>query len=165
MAPVRCAVTVLVLACSFIAGCRRPAQTRAVASPAWPTEERCWWAPFRTALGPDSVAARYARAYTMLGLSSAEWSHQADTAWAQAGPSALTDSGHVGTYAARVVAVRRGDTTRFRTFVAVRSSASSGVASDQIGFCGDIMRAAKAEATAPRGEEPDDALPMWRRRP
>ena len=157
-------VTVFLLTGSLIAGCRRPAQT-AVASPALPTEERCWYAPFRTALTPDSVAARYARAYTMLGLSRAEWSHRADTAWAQAGPSVLTDAGHMGTYAARVVALRRGDSTLFRTFVAVRSSTSSDVAPDQIGFCGETMRAAKAEGTAPRNEEPDDALPLWRRRP
>jgi hypothetical protein len=101
----------------------------------------------------------------MLGLSRAEWSHRADTAWAQAGPSVLTDSGRVGTYAARVVALRRGDSTVFRTFVALRSSTSSDVAREQIGFCGETMRMAKAEATAPRIEEPDDALPIWRRRP
>lgn len=165
MPAVRRTATVCLLAGSLIAGCRHPAQVTTASSPAWPTEERCWWAPFRTALPTDSVAARYARAYTTVGLSRAEWSHLADTAWAQAGPSMRTDSGHVGTYAARVVALRRGDSTLFRTFVSVRASTSTDVAPDQIGFCGETMRAAKAEGTAPRNEDPDDALPIWRRRP
>ena len=134
-------------------------------SPAWPPDERCWWAPFRTALPPDSVAVRFARAYMMLRMSRANWSHLADTAWAEAGPSVLADSGRVGTYAARVVAFRRGDSTLFRTFVGITSSTSSDVSGEQIGFCGEPMRAARTAATAPRIEEPDDSLPMWRRRP
>ena len=101
----------------------------------------------------------------MLGLSRVDWAHRADTAWAQAGPSVLADSGRVGTYAARVVAFRRGDSTLFRTFVGITSSTSSNVSGEQIGFCGETMRAAKAAGTAPRIEEPDDALPLWRRRP
>ena len=154
---------VAIFASLLITGCHRAALTTSSSS-VWPPEGKCWWAPFRTALPPDSVAVRFARAYTMLGLSRAEWSHQADTAWAQAGPSVLADSGRVGTYAARVVAFRRGDSTLLRTFVAIGSSMASNVARERIGFCGETIRTAKPAATAPRIEEPDDALPVWRRR-
>ena len=151
--PVRRTVTVLVavvvLAGLLIAGCRHPARTTSM-SPAWPPDERCWWAPFRTALPPDSVAVRFARAYMMLRMSRANWSHLADTAWAEAGPSVRADSGRVGTYAARVVAFRRGDSTLFRTFVAIRSSTSPNVGGEQIGFCGETMRTAKADRKSTR---------------
>ena len=137
----------------------------------WPAEDRCWWAPFRTALPPDSVAAGVARAYTTLGLARVAWSHRGDTAWAEARarPEAVTDSVRRESHAAsvlasRVVAIRRGDTTRFRTFVAI-APGTSNAARDLIRFCGEIMRAAGTAATAPRTEEPDDTLPPWRRRP
>jgi hypothetical protein len=149
---------------SMIAGCRRPPAETTSAALAWPAEERCWWAPFRTALPPDSVAVRFARAYTTLGLTGATWSHRADTAWAQAGPSVLADSARRGTYAARVVAFRRGDTTLFRPFVATPPDAPN-PARDQIAFCGETMRVSRPLAIAPRVEEPDHALPLWRRRP
>lgn len=149
---------------SLITGCRRPETTTIAVARAWPPEERCWWAPFRSVLPPDSVAVRFARAYAALGLTDATWSHRADTAWAEAGPSVLSDSTHSGTYAARVVAFQREDTTLFRTFVATPAGAPNPTR-DNIVFCGETMRAARAAATAPRIEEPDHALPVWRRRP
>ena len=157
-------VALTVAAGSLIAGCRRTPAAATSAPLAWPAEERCWWAPFRTVLPPDSVAVRFARAYTTLGLTGATWSHRADTAWAQAGPSALSDSARRGTYAARVVAFRRGDTTLFRPFVATPPDALN-PARDQIAFCGETMRVSRPLAIAPRVEEPDHALPLWRRRP
>ena len=115
---------------------------------------------------PDSVAARYAGAYTTVGLSNSGWSHLADTAWAEAGPTALLREGRTWIYAGRVVAIRRGDTTFFRPFNALQPDDGSGNATaHRIEFCGEVSRAAKAGGTAPRDEEPDDSLPLWRRRP
>ena len=128
-------------------------------------EEHCWWAAYRTAMPPDSVAARYAGAYTTLGLSNSSWSHLADTAWAEAGPTPLTREGGNGIYAARVVALRRGDTTLVRPFNAIQPVGPANVGGLHIAFCGEASRAAKAQTTAPPNEEPDDSLPLWRRRP
>jgi hypothetical protein len=114
---------------------------------------------------PDSVAMHYAQAYATLGLRGAGWSRQADTAWAQADPTPLTRSEGTGTYAARVVAYRRGDTTFFRSFNAVRADRAANLGAMEIGFCGDASRASLVAASAPRDEEPDDSLPLWRRRP
>jgi hypothetical protein len=155
-----------------VGGCRRPAAADTRPAPFVPDpEEHCWWAAFRTVLPPDSVAARSAQAYTTLGLSGATSGHLADTAWAQAGPTVLAGPGRVGAYAARVVAYRRGDSTYYRPFVSVtpRDSAARAdtarVTRERIGFCGEIGRAAQARGTAPADEEPDDAPPLWRRRP
>jgi hypothetical protein len=114
---------------------------------------------------PDSVAARFARAYESLGLANASWSHQADTAWAEAGPSTVVREGASGIVRARVVAYRRGDTTLVRPFSSVQPEGSANLGALYIGFCGEVIRAAKAETTQPPSEEPDDSLPLWRRRP
>jgi len=117
-------------------------------------------------MSADSVAARYAAAYTTLGLSNSGWSHLADTAWAEAGPTPLARDGDTLIYAGRVVAIRRGDTTFFRPFNALQGDDGSGKAgAHRIGFCGEVSRAAMTGGTAPRDEEPDDSLPLWRRRP
>jgi len=114
---------------------------------------------------PDSVAARYARAYETLGLSNAGWSHLADTAWAEAGPSTRTRGVTSGIVSLRVVAYRRGDTTLVRPFNSVQLVGSGNLGALAIGLCGEVIRAAKAETTQPFNEEPDDSLPRWRRRP
>ena len=114
---------------------------------------------------PDSVAARYARAFTTLGLSGTGWSHQADTAWAEGGPTLLTRPAGTGVFAARVVAYRRGDTALVRPFVGVRAAGDVNVAQLAIPFCGDAMRAAQAGLTRTDQEVRDDSLPVWRRRP
>jgi hypothetical protein len=117
-------------------------------------------------MSPDSVAARYSRAYTTVGLSNSSWSHLADTAWAEAGPTALMREGDTLTYAGRVVAIRRGDTTFFRPFDALKPDDGTGKGTaHRIGLCGDVSRAALTGGTAPYEEEPDDTLPLWRRRP
>jgi hypothetical protein len=130
----------------------------------WPEESHCWWARYRTAIPPDSVAVRYARAFATLGLSGAGWSHQADTAWAQGGPTVLSRPSGTGLFAARVVAYRHGETTFVRPFNAVRSSDEGNLGRLSIEFCGDASRAAHAETTTIKQEEPDDSLPVWRRR-
>lgn len=152
------------LATALCVGCHHTGTRTASAPTVWPTEEHCWWAPLRTAMLPDSVAARYSSAYTSLGLSGARWSHAGDTAWAEAGPTFVERAAGSAVYAARVVAYRRGDTTLVRPFVAVRSEGSASVGSLSIPFCGDAMRAAHAATTQPRDEERDDSLPLWRRR-
>jgi hypothetical protein len=63
-----------------------------------------------------------------------------------------------------VVAYRRGDTTFVRPFVAVRSDGEVNFGRLAIPLCGDAIRAAHAGLTAPREEEQDDSLPVWRRR-
>jgi hypothetical protein len=142
-------------------GCHR-SRVQSESSPLiWPAEEHCWWAALRTELTPDSVAERYARAYRTLALSDVGSSRQADTAWAQGGPTSLPRAAGTAPYAARVVAYRRGDTTLVRGFVATQPNDGSLV----IPFCGDVLREAKAQTTAPRGEERDDSMPVWRRRP
>lgn len=167
----------LVLAAALAgAGCRglqRPQRAAVAPAPAWPAEAHCWWAAFRTALPPDSVASRSARAYTTLGLARARWASRADTACAEAGPTPLAGPERGGVlYAARVVAYRRGDTTFYRPFVGVRppqaeiaAGDSSRVSGQRIAFCGAIGGTAQAGGTAPRDPERDDSLPVWRRRP
>lgn len=110
----------------------------------------------------------------------ARWAHAADTAWAQGGPTALVGPDRGATvYAARVVAYRRGDTTFFRPFASVAAFASrpgdaradaapaegASLEGRLIAFCGEIGRASQTHGAAPREEERDDSLPVWRRRP
>jgi hypothetical protein len=158
-------VVLFVLVGSLSAGCHRATPRVASAPSASPQWEHCWWAALRTALPPDSVASRFARAYDSLGLANAEWSHQADTAWAEAGPTPVTREGGSGIVRARVVAYRRGDTTLVRPFSAVQSARPANLGAFFIGLCGEVIRAAKAQTTQPSTEEPDDSLPLWRRRP
>jgi hypothetical protein len=155
----------LAIAAGLSGGCRHAKPQTASAPLVWPAEEYCWWAPLRTAMSPDSVAVRYATAFATLGLSGAGWSHRADTAWAEAGPTVLSRATGGGIFAARVVAYRRGDTTLVRPFVAARPEGSAPAGSLTIPFCGDAIRAAHAATTQPHDEERDASLPVWRRRP
>ena len=155
----------LALTAALSAACHRSTIQTASTPTSWPEEEHCWWAPLRTAVSPDSVALLYARAYATLRLSGAVWTHQADTAWAEAGPTVLSRPEGSGLYAARVVAYRRGDTTFVRPFVAVRPDDGVNAGHLSIPFCGDAIRTARAGTTAPSAEEPDESLPVWRRRP
>ena len=137
---------------------RNPVNVRS--SVAGPPEQHCWWAAYRTTLPPDSVAARFERALTSIGFSGGRVGSLADTAWAQAGPTALA-SPELGTYAARVVAIRMRDSTHFRVFIAGDTTDAGKL----IGMCGEIMRRAAFHAAVPSQEESDDSTPRWRRRP
>lgn len=174
----RAPVGALVALACVAAACHRPA--RPVVSPAAPAlavgeEAYCWSAAFRTALPPDSVAVRSARAYAALGFTGARWDRLADTAWAESTPTVLTRNEGPRAYRARVVAFRRGDTTVFRPFVAAgvlpprASNADSGAHTRaRFDLCGAIGRTAGNGGTAPRApsdDERDDGLPAWRRRP
>ena len=138
--------TVLAVAGTLSLGCHR-AKPQAAITPRTALEEmHCWWSAFRTMTPPDSVAARYARAYATLGLTETRWSHQADTAWAEGGPTMLTRPAGAGTYTAHVVAYRRGDTTFFRPFAGVRPAGTENAGAMLIPFCGDVARAARPDA-------------------
>ena len=157
----------LPLVASLSTACHRGGPRVAITPSAQPKYEHCWWAAYRTAMPPDSVAARFAGAYTTLGFPPSGWSHLGDTAWAEAGPTALAREAGTRVYAARVVAIRRGDTTFYRQFNAVQlqPADSGGKGALAIPFCLDMNRAAMTGGIAPRDEEPDDTLPLWRRRP
>jgi hypothetical protein len=156
--------TLLAVVGALFVGCHRPGAQMAPTPRASLDEGHCWWAAFRTAMPPDSVAMRYAQAFTTLGLTGAGWAQQGDTAWAQAEPTLLSRPAGAGTYAARVATYRRGDTTFFRSFVVARPEGTANGGAMLIQFCGDASRASQVAATAPRDEERDDSLPVWRRR-
>lgn len=162
------AALVAVLVSVLGAGCRRP--VRAAPAHAALEEDYCWWTVFRTLLPADTVAARFARAFTTAGLTGARWSRLADTAWAAAGATVLAARGGRA-YAARVVAYRRGDSTHFRHFVALAEPAPGLVADPvnasarRIVFCADIGRAARVGGTAPRESDGEEQRAVWQRRP
>lgn len=158
------------VAAAVSAGCRRP--PHAAPTPASTNDESyCWHAVFHTALPPDTVAAHFARAFTHVGLTHATWSRQADTAWAYGGPTVLGGPRGGATYAARVVAYRHGDTTRFRHYVSITpptrgwspspDTASAGSLSSLIGLCGELGAAAAVHGTAPQWPNGEERLPVW----
>lgn len=126
----------------------------------WPPEQHCWWAAYRTTMAPDSVATQFEAALESIGFARGHTRSLGDTAWAEAGPTALAAM-QAGTYAARVVAIRMADSTHVRVFVGADSIAGGRL----IPMCGEIMSRAALRAVAPREQEPDDSTPRWRRRP
>lgn len=158
------------LATTLIAACHRSAAAPAL-TPVQAPESHCFWTAFRTTLPPDTVASRYARAFTTLGLTGAVTSHAADTAWAHAGPTPLTLPNGSGTYAARVVAFRRGDTTYYRPFVSLtadRQAAgedSGRHTSRTIYFCGALAGAAQVHGVTQGRPGALEAMDVWRARP
>ena len=161
------------LAASLIgAGCRRRPAPMPAPAPLL-DEEYCWWAVLRTALPPDSVAARFERAFTEVGLTGAARASRADTAWAHAGPTLLRGEA-AGLYESRAVAYRRGDSTHFRYFVAAARPRPEDRAQpadpaergpSPVGFCGQIARTAAIPTSVPPSPTGEEALPVWTRRP
>lgn len=158
------------VATTLVAACHRSAATPA-ATPVRTPESYCFWTAFRTTLPPDTVAARYAHAFTTLGLTGATTSHAADTAWAHAGPTSLTLPNGSGTYAARVVAFRRGDSTYYRPFVSLTGDRQSAAedsgrhTSRTISFCSALGGAAQVGGTTQGGPGALEAMDVWRARP
>ncbi len=155
----------LVAAIVMIAACRRNPETAVVPVPMG-VEEYCWWATWRTLYPLDTVVERTARAHGSVGLSGARRGRLGDTAWVESGPAWVTTPERAALFA-RAVAIRHGDTTFFRHFLA--RSVPVGVDTSlngrrHIEACGEITRAAQLQGTAPR--EPDDSStePRWRRR-
>ena len=163
----------LLLSAALSIGCHHPAATPL--APARAEEEHCWWTVLRTDLPPDTVAAHFARTYTRAGLGGATWAHLADTAWAHAGPTELGGARGGGTYEARVVAYRQGDSTSFRHYTSITPPAGGwappldsvqGPAGGHVGFCGEIGRAALVHGISPqRLPNAEDSLPVFRPRP
>jgi hypothetical protein len=119
-------------------------------------EEHCWWAVYRTSLPLDTVADRFARAFTSIGFAPSAPSQVGDTAWINVGPSKI--SGYEGRpIEARMVAYRAGDSTHFRTFVATGESQT-------ITLCQQISRAAPVGAVTLREPDGEEKLSVWRRR-
>ncbi len=134
-----------------------PSPPNVAVVPAALDEEHCWWAVYRTSLPLDTVAARFARAFTSVGFGPAAPSQVGDTAWINVGPSRL--SGYEGRpIEARMVAYRAGDSTHFRTFVATG-------ASQAIELCQQISRAAPVGGVTLREPDGEEKLSVWRRRP
>jgi hypothetical protein len=135
----------------------KPTSPRVAVVPVSLDEEHCWWAVYRTSLPLDSVAARFARAFTSIGFAPSAPSQVGDTAWINVGPSRL--SGYDGRLiAARMVAYRAGDSTHFRTFVTTG-------ASQAIELCQQISRAAPVGGVTLREPDGEEKLGVWRRRP
>ncbi|MEJ7809568.1 MAG: hypothetical protein WKG32_04040 [Gemmatimonadaceae bacterium] len=161
------AAVLLLLIALLGAGCRRRAAT--TPAPARLSEDHCWWAVLRSTLPPDSVAARFERAFTTVGLTGATRTRSADTAWVHAGPTPLGGRQHES----RAVAYWHGDSTHFRYYVAI-APASQGRAQPadtlerepgHIGFCGEIARAAAIQTSAPRSPTGEESLTVWTRIP
>jgi hypothetical protein len=132
----------------------------------------CWWTLLLTELPPDSVVARFNRAYVATGQLHATSTQHGDTAWTRAGPTPFeVDSSHA-TYWSRVVAFRQNDTTRFRYYVAImppsrewRQAADSSEAnSNNIPICARIAKAAAIPTWVPRRDPNwEDSLTVWDR--
>jgi hypothetical protein len=157
------AAALLALAALPFASCHPTVTTSRVA--AQPAEQFCWWTILRTALPPDSVAARFEHAYTVLGLSGAVSSHVADTAWTHAGPTVLGDGSTGATYASRLVAIRDGDSTNFRYAVEMTGpprADEQSAGGDNLEFCGAIAHAAAIRWSRPaRRPNAEDSLEVW----
>jgi hypothetical protein len=171
------ALTLLAATVAGFAACRRGAPE--APAPRALEENHCWWAVFRTPLPPDSVAVHFARAFEQLGLRGGAWTQRGDTAWARAEPTRL-DAWSGGTFSARVIAVRKGDSTHFRHFVGVAPPAGGWPAAHDsvtadgrhiavnpagatIGFCGALGRAAQVHGTAPAEPDGEEKLDIWTR--
>jgi hypothetical protein len=159
-APIDLRIGSLVLALCAATGCHR---TR-VDAPAPATvpplaQQYCWWTSLRTSLPPDTVGARFARAFTTLGFSNVEQRANVDTVLVDDSnhvpepvPKAFVIHAHsaelpldsgvaqpTGRYEGLAVAWVRADTTRVRYYLA-RDPAMTGAT--HIGRCGALWRAA-----------------------
>jgi len=140
----------------YVYGCN-PSPPKVSLAPVSVNEEYCWWAVYRTSLPVDTVANRFARAFTAMGFVPSALSRVGDTAWINAGPSSLAGNGP-RPIEARAVAYQAGDSTHFRTFVA-------GGESQTIFLCQQILQAAPVGGVALREPDGEEKLSVWRRRP
>ena len=130
-------------------------------------ENPCWSYVASSPLTPEQVARRYMDAFRAVGLDDPMWFAHADTAWAITHPVALADPAHRARYAARVVAYRRGDSTRFRQYVTPLAGAhpAPGDSARTPGLadvCAEIARAAAIDATASSAPRGDETISVWR---
>lgn len=140
-----------VFAC--VCGCHS-SRPRAAVAPELPSEQHCWWAVYRTELPLDSVASRFANAFSSIGLLPSTQGRAGDTAWVDAGPSRVAEYG--GSVASRFVGYSAGDSTHFRLFVVTDSN--------PIGLCHQILQAAPVGGVALREPDGEEKLSVWNRR-
>jgi hypothetical protein len=121
----------------------------------------CWWTALRSGLPPDTVAARFERAFTTLGFIGATRTRGADTAifddketaWepvaeyalAHAGPSPLPGEPAGVTFEGWAVAWVRSDTTRIRYYLARTPRDST----PRLDLCRALWSAAMRAGSAP----------------
>ena len=148
-------------------GCRHAAPPVAAAVPLSLQDEYCWHTVFRTSLPLDTVAHRFERAFTSLGLTNASSTIRGDTAWSHAGPTRLAGEWGDALYEARVVAYRVADSTHFRHFVGVAPTSGDTLnpGSRLLAFCAALGRATQVHGTAAREPGAEEALELWKRRP
>jgi hypothetical protein len=128
----------------------------------------------RTSLPPDSVVIHFQRGFALAGMTGGTRVRSADTAWAHAGPTAIVGEPAGGMYEARAVAFLQGDSTLFRSYVAITAPrggwaqpADSGrLGGRRIELCSEIARGAAIASTRPRRDpNAEDSLKVWTRVP
>jgi hypothetical protein len=161
----------ILLGWMLITGCHQQAPpARTLAGAKVPRlREYCWWAVLRSARPPDSVAARFERAYKELSLGKARSGRWGDTAWAHAGPSWISTRTTNASYESGALAYTLGDSTHFRYYVVIaappggwiRQSDSVEASNGDIEFCTDIARHASIGWTAPSNPTGEESLALW----
>ena len=118
----------------------------------------------------DTVAARFANAFTSVGLLDARWEHQADTAWATASLTELPQQGGAVRYASRMVGYQKGDSTHFRTYVTIQpplvgwqlaDTADGAATRRRSAACNAIARAAAVNASASAAATGEETFTVW----
>ena len=161
----------LLFAVALGASCRyRPS---AAPTPAVAHEDYCWAYVQSSPFPADSVAARFANAFTVAGLTNARWDHQGDTAWATAAPTELPGPPGGVQFTSRVVGYQKGTNTHYRLYVTVQAppqgwqvaDTADGAATRRIiGACSAIAKAAGVHATTPRAATGEESLSVWARK-
>lgn len=129
--------------------------------------EHCWWSTNRTALPPDSVAARFEHAFAVVGLARAQRAALGDTTWVQSAPTVLPSAPVGRALAMHAVAYAVGDSARYRYFVsaigpaAAADSAWGGV----LPLCTAVARAAAIPGVQPAQPTGEETATVWRWRP
>ena len=161
--------------CILASACRHqtPAAEAPAAAPSSHVREYCWWAVLRSRRTPDSVAARFRRAYSELRLARITTGTWGDTVWAHAGPTWVSTNTTNASYESGAVAYSRGDSTHFRYYVTIaappggwiRQSDSVEANRRDIDFCADIARHAAIGWTAPNEPTGEESLSVWNANP
>ena len=156
------------LLCAGVAACS-PAPRTAITSvpPEVRRTEHCWWSTNRTVLPPDSVVARFQRAFSAVGLADAARGSLGDTAWLQSTERPLGDSPAAGRYAMHVVAYGTPDSTRYRYFLSTVGAPGTSDAPGRalIALCTAVAREAAVPGTQPAQPTGEEAAAVWRWRP
>lgn len=161
----------LLLAVAIGASCRH--RPLAAPTPAVAQEDYCWAYVQSSPFPADSVAARFANAFSVVGLTNARWDHQGDTAWATAALTELPGPPGGVQFASRVVGYQKGINTHYRFYVTVQAppqgwqkadTADAAATRRLLGACSAIAKAAAVQATAPRVATGEESLSVWGRK-